>query len=60
MDKSNFFYCYNPKLFKYLHEEKSLSFITIAKNPTTNKTFSIFCKSDSLQNALDEYKVLQK
>lgn len=56
MNNKQFFFCYNRKLFTYLHEVKSIDYITIAKNPTTDKTFAMFFKNDILQLALDEYK----
>jgi len=59
MDNSNFFFCYNKQLFSYLHDIKGINYITVAKNPTTDKTFSMFYKSESLQNALDEYNSKQ-
>ena len=55
----NFFFCYNRDLFYYL-KSRNISYITIAKNPTTDKTFSLFQKSTQLQNALDDYKQLHK
>ncbi len=60
MKNTDFFYCYNKQLFTFLHDIKSIDYITIAKNPTTGKTFSMFYKNDILQIALDEYKSLQK
>jgi len=60
MTKSNFFFCYNPKLFTFLHDVKGIDYITVAKNPTTDKTFSMFYKTPSLQAAIDEYKELSK
>lgn len=56
MKNKDFFFCYNKQLFIFLHDVKSIDYITIAKNPTTEKTFSMFYKNDILQNALDEYK----
>lgn len=60
MKNTDFFYCYNKQLFTFLHDVKSIDYITIAKNPTTGKIFSMFYKDDILQIALDEYKSLQK
>lgn len=60
MDNKDYFFCYNKKLFDYLTKEKSLDFITIAINPTTKKTFSMFKKTNELQKALNDYKKLQK
>jgi hypothetical protein len=59
MKNTDFFYCYNKNLFKYLHDVKGIDYITVAKNPTTGKTFSMFYKNDILQIALDEYKQKQ-
>lgn len=56
MLNKEFFFCYNKQLFTFLHDIKGIDYITIAKNPTTDKTFSLFCKSESLQNALNDYK----
>jgi hypothetical protein len=60
MDYKDFFFVYNKQLFEFLHKEKKINFITIAKNPTTNKIFSMFYKTEFLQNAIDEYRQLQK
>lgn len=60
MKNKDFFFCYNKQLFTFLHDVKQIDYITIAKNPTTGKTFSMFYKSDSLQFALDEYKLQKK
>lgn len=60
MKNKDFFFCYNKQLFTFIKDVKGIDYITIAKNPTTNKTFSMFYKDSVLQNALDEYKTLQK
>lgn len=60
MTHSDFFFVYNKDLFTYLHDTKKLNYITIAKNPTSGKTFSMFLKSDQLQSAIDEYKECKK
>ncbi|MCY9007166.1 hypothetical protein [Peribacillus frigoritolerans] len=60
MSNKDFFFCYDKKLFRYIKDVKGLDYITIAKNPTTDKTFSMFMKSDQLQNAINEYKSLHK
>ncbi|MEH6944632.1 hypothetical protein [Bacillus sp. JJ722] len=56
MNNKDYFFCYNRKLFTYLTKEKNIEFITIAKNPSTDNIFTLFKKSDELQNALDSYK----
>lgn len=58
MNKSSFFFCYNKKMFKYIHDIKKIQYITIAKNPTTDQIFSLFVKSTELQRAIDDYKKL--
>ncbi|WP_035351382.1 hypothetical protein [Fictibacillus gelatini] len=58
MTKSDFFFCYNKRLFTFLKDVKSIDFITVAKNTSTGKTFAMFYKNDILQKALDEYKTL--
>lgn len=60
MNHSNFFFCYNKSLFSFLKDQKNIDFITVAKNPSTNKIFAMFYKTEILQNALDEYKSIQK
>lgn len=56
MNHTQFFFCYNKKLFTFLKDVKNIDFITVAKNPKTDKTFGMFYKNDILQKALDEYK----
>lgn len=60
MKNTDFFYCYNKKLFTFLHDIKKIDYITIAIHPKTKRTYSMFYKSEMLQNALDEYKQIQK
>lgn len=60
MDHTNFFFVYNKELFDFLYKKKKLSYITIAKNSTTGKTFSMFYKNEYLQNAISEYKHYKK
>jgi len=60
MKNNDFFFCYNKSLFTFIKDVKGIDYITIAKNPTTNKTFSMFYKSPELQICLDEYKKTQQ
>jgi hypothetical protein len=60
MKNSEFFFCYNKQLFTFLHDIKNIDYITIAIHPKTKRTYSMFYKSETLQNALDEYKQIQK
>ena len=56
MTNKDFFYCYNKDVFKFLHYKKGIKYITIAINPVSLNTFSLFIKDDELQEALKEYK----
>lgn len=58
MNKQDFFFCYNKRLFSFLKDVKGIDYITTAINPTTKKIFSLFFKDDKLQSAIDEYKSL--
>ena len=58
MTNKDFFYCYNKDVFKFLHYIKGINYITIAINPVSMNTFSLFIKSNELQAALKEYRQL--
>jgi hypothetical protein len=56
MKYTDFFFCYNKKLFSYLRDTKGIDYITVAQNPTTKKIFAMFYKNDDLQKAINDYK----
>ena len=58
--KDKYFFCYNKSLFSWIHDVKGIDYITVAISPSSQKTFTLFEKSDQLQVALDEYKALNK
>lgn len=53
--KDSYFYCYNINVSKYL-TSKGIEYITIAKEPKSNKLFSLYKQTKELQQALKEYK----
>lgn len=53
--KDNLFFCYNKTLSRFLKDSGIFS-LTTAIHPTTKKMFTLFAKSEDLQQALDEYK----
>lgn len=55
MAKSNYFFCYNKKVAEFL-KSKGVYFITVAKDLSTGKVFSLYEINEQLQKALDEYK----
>lgn len=58
LNKSDFFFCYNKRLFTFIRDIKQIDYLTVAKHPKTDQIFAIFPKSDRLQNAIDEYKAV--
>lgn len=54
---SKYFYCYNVSLSKYLNS-KGIRYITVAREPKSNKLFSLYEINTNLQNAIDEYRAL--
>jgi hypothetical protein len=55
MKHRDFFFCYNKALFKYLHDKNNIDYITIAINPHTKKTFSLFQIDDNFKNILNGF-----
>lgn len=55
IDKENIFSCFSPPLAKFLVEVKNIHFIDIQFNEITHKKCWVFCKSELLSKALDEW-----
>lgn len=55
MDNKQFFFCYNKDLAKHL-TNNNFRYITIAKEPKNLKTFTLFYRSEELENELTNYK----
>lgn len=55
LTSKDFFFCYSPHLASYIID-KGFNTITVAKNNQTGKTFSLFTKSDGLQEVINTYK----
>lgn len=58
MSQKNYFFCYNKKVSDHL-KDSGIEWITVAKDPKTNKIFSLYVINEDLQQALDEYKNLR-
>ncbi|OLS37920.1 hypothetical protein BTR22_05265 [Alkalihalophilus pseudofirmus] len=54
----DYFFCYNSNLAKHL-KSKGIYSITTAIQPTSQKMFTLFPKSERLQSVLDEYREQQ-
>jgi hypothetical protein len=54
MQPKDFFYCYNINVSNFL-TSKGISFIHIAREPKSNKLYSLYLKTNQLQAALKEY-----
>ncbi|MGR9049232.1 hypothetical protein ACQ4XT_11435 [Halobacillus faecis] len=52
------FYCYSRTVSDHIYKysEGEISPLTIAINPKSGRTFSLYVKSPLLQKALDDYK----
>lgn len=54
-----FFYCYSPYLAEHI-TKCGIDYITVALNPSTKSTYSMFLKTDELQEAINSYKPTRK
>lgn len=54
MKRSDFFYCYDLSLAKYI-KSKGIETLTAALHPSTMQKFYMFERSDKLKKAIDEY-----
>ncbi|MGE7217150.1 hypothetical protein ACQKJC_11670 [Priestia koreensis] len=55
----NFFFCYNKRVSDYL-SYKGVRYITVAQDLKTQKVFSLYLINDEFQEAMNEYKQLNK
>ncbi len=49
------FYCYSRKLADWIYHHSKIVPLTVAVNPKSGHTFSLYAKSSKLQKALDNY-----
>jgi len=56
----DYFFCYNPKLARFLRHEKDIEYIIKAKHTNTDKIFYLFEQSKELSNGINEYKKISK
>jgi len=56
------FYCYSRVLSDFIYKESNHEIVplTVAINPRSQRTFSLYSKSDDLQIILDKYKEQNK
>jgi hypothetical protein len=59
MERDKYFYCYNINVSNYL-TSKGIKYITVAREPKSNKLFSLYKITNGLQQAMQEYKQLNK
>ena len=57
INKENIFLCFSPPLAKFLVEIKGIHFIDIQFNEVTHKKCWVFCMSNNLKTALEEWKI---
>lgn len=50
------FYCYSKRLSDHIYHQSGIVPLTIAINPKSKNTFSLYAKSEELQKCLDSYK----
>jgi hypothetical protein len=58
--KDDLFYCYSPKLKKFLCQVKNISYIGKGINSDTNKTYWLFIRNKELNISLDEWSSQSK
>lgn len=54
MKRSDFFYCYDLSLAKYI-KSKGVEALTAALHPNTMQKFYMFERSDKLKQSIEEY-----
>ena len=55
MKRSDFFFCYDYGLAKYILSQ-DIECVTTAINPRSNLKFTLFVQSEQLNKAIKEYK----
>jgi hypothetical protein len=54
-NNKQYFFCYSRELSNYLHYKHQFGIITVAINPQSKKTFSLFKQSPELAEAVKKY-----
>lgn len=54
--KYDLYFCYSPKLKKYLCNIKNISYISKGVNQDSGKSYWLFIRSDELVDCLKEWK----
>lgn len=55
VDNKGFFFCYDKTMSDFLRRE-GISYITVAKDPKSEKLFSLYRSTSKLQVAIDKFK----
>ena len=55
MEQNDLFYCYSPKLKKFLTNTKNIRFLHQGINTSSNRSFWVFIRTDELGLALAEW-----
>ena len=56
MKREDFYFCYSIKLSQYL-QEKGFRFIFMAKETHKDNLFSLYERTDALNDALESYRL---
>lgn len=59
MKKSNYFFCYNINVSKYM-TGKGIEYITVSQDLKTKKIFSLYFVDAEFQEAMNAYKMQSK
>lgn len=54
-DNREFYICYSPRVFKFLHIENNIIFIVCGLHEKTYQKFWLFKKTDELKKLLEQY-----
>lgn len=60
MEKPQFFFCYNRRLFKFLRFDRGIQYICTGLHEYSLDKFWCFLQSQELTDAINEYKQLHK
>lgn len=55
MEKKDLFYCYSPKLKRFLTSHKGIRYLHQGINASSKRSFWVFIRTEDLGNALAEW-----
>ena len=56
LTNADLFYCYSKQLNKYINKHSNIKPLTLAINPKSGQRFSLYYRSNQLEDVLDRYR----